>query len=47
MKALDLYGVQDVCFEDVRKPEIENANDVLIKVHTAGSGIRRSPVMRR
>ena len=36
MKALNLYGVQDVRLEDVRKPEIENANDVLIKIHTAG-----------
>ena len=36
MKALNLYGVQDVRYEDVQKPEIENANDVLIKVHTAG-----------
>lgn len=36
MKALNLYGVQDVRYEDVRKPEIEKENDVLIKVNTAG-----------
>ncbi len=36
MKALNLYCVQDVRYEDVWKPEIENENDVLIKVHTAG-----------
>ncbi len=36
MKALNLYGIQDVRYEEVRKPEIESENDVLIKVHTAG-----------
>lgn len=36
MKALNLYGVQDVRYEDVRKPEIEKENDVLIKVNIAG-----------
>lgn len=36
MKALNLYGVQDFRYEDVRKPEIEKENDILIKVNTAG-----------
>lgn len=36
MKALNLYGIQDVRYEEVRRPEVEKENDVLIKVHTAG-----------
>jgi L-iditol 2-dehydrogenase len=36
MKALNLYGIQDVRYEEAIKPEIEKENDVLIKVHTAG-----------
>lgn len=36
MKALNLYGIQDVRYEEISTPEINNENDVLIKVHTAG-----------
>lgn len=36
MKALNLYGKQDVRYEDVPQPEIENDDDVIIQVKTAG-----------
>ncbi len=36
MKALNLYGIQDVRYEEIATPEVEKENDVLIKVHTAG-----------
>lgn len=36
MKALNLYGRQDVRYQDIPAPEIEHADDVLIKVKVAG-----------
>lgn len=36
MKALNLYGIQDVRYEDISKPDVQGENDVLIKVYTAG-----------
>lgn len=36
MKALNLYGKQDVRYEEVAIPTIENDDDVLIKVQIAG-----------
>lgn len=36
MKALNLYGIKDVRYEEVYNPVVEKENDVLIKVHTAG-----------
>ena len=36
MKALNLYGIQDVRFEEVPLPSIEKHDDVIIKVMTAG-----------
>lgn len=35
MKALNLYGIQDVRYEDISKPNVQGENDVLIKVYTA------------
>ncbi len=36
MKALKLYGVEDLRYEDNEKPVIESANDVTIKVRATG-----------
>nr|WP_255695333.1 galactitol-1-phosphate 5-dehydrogenase [Salinicoccus sp. ID82-1] len=36
VKALNLYGKQDLRFEDASKPMIENKDDVIIKVKAAG-----------
>lgn len=36
MKALNLYGKQDVRFEEVPRPQIEQDDDVIIRVKTAG-----------
>jgi L-iditol 2-dehydrogenase len=36
MKALNLYGKQDVRYEETEMPEIENDDDVIIKIKTAG-----------
>ncbi|MCP1223155.1 galactitol-1-phosphate 5-dehydrogenase [Sebaldella sp. S0638] len=36
MKALNLYGKQDVRYEDVEIPVIEHEDDIIIKVKTAG-----------
>ncbi|SGT26181.1 Sorbitol dehydrogenase [Staphylococcus aureus] len=32
MKALKLYGVEDLRYEDNEKPVIESENDVIVKV---------------
>ncbi|HDG7077690.1 TPA: alcohol dehydrogenase catalytic domain-containing protein, partial [Staphylococcus aureus] len=36
MKALKLYGVEDLRYEDNEKPVIESANDVIVKVRATG-----------
>src|SRR5699024_5515630 len=37
MKALNLYGVQDIRYEEkILKPKIENKDDVIIKVKSVG-----------
>ena len=36
MKALNLYSRQDVRYEETIQPDIENDDDVLIKVQVAG-----------
>ncbi|MFG6147367.1 galactitol-1-phosphate 5-dehydrogenase [Halobacillus sp. B23F22_1] len=36
MKALNLYGKQDLRFEDTKKPAIEQNDDVIVKVKAAG-----------
>ncbi|MED3668580.1 galactitol-1-phosphate 5-dehydrogenase [Geobacillus kaustophilus] len=36
MKALNLYGIQDLRFEDSPKPVIQHEHDVIIKVKAAG-----------
>lgn len=36
MKALKLYGVEDLRYEDNDKPVIESANDVIVKVRATG-----------
>ncbi|WP_256072898.1 alcohol dehydrogenase catalytic domain-containing protein, partial [Staphylococcus aureus] len=38
MKALKLYGGEDVRYEDNEKPVIESANDVIVKVRATGIG---------
>jgi len=36
MKTLNLYGKQDIRYEDSKKPILENADDVIIKVKAVG-----------
>lgn len=36
MKALNLYGKQDVRYEETEKPKAENRNDVIVEVKIAG-----------
>ncbi|CDR64606.1 TPA: galactitol-1-phosphate 5-dehydrogenase [Staphylococcus argenteus] len=36
MKALKLYGVEDLRYEDCAKPDIEKSNDVVVKVRATG-----------
>ncbi|MBW3840367.1 alcohol dehydrogenase catalytic domain-containing protein, partial [Staphylococcus aureus] len=36
MKALKLYGVEDLRYEDNEKPVIESTNDVIVKVRATG-----------
>lgn len=36
MKALNLYGVQDLRCEEIKKPQIDAKNNVLVKVKAAG-----------
>ena len=36
MKALKLYGVQDLRYEEADKPTIQTDNDVIVKVKAAG-----------
>ena len=36
MKALNLYGKQDVRYEETEMPKIENEDDIIIKIQTAG-----------
>lgn len=37
MKALKLYGVEDLRYEDNEKPVIESVNDVIVKVRATGN----------
>ncbi|MDN8836849.1 galactitol-1-phosphate 5-dehydrogenase, partial [Staphylococcus aureus] len=36
MKALNLYGIEDLRYEETTPPEIDNSNDVIIKVVATG-----------
>lgn len=36
MKALKLYGVQDLRYEEADKPTIQTDNEVIVKVKAAG-----------
>lgn len=49
MKALNLYGKQDIRFEDSKEPIIEKDDDVIIKVKAVGicgSDISRFSTLR-